>query len=98
MELGVHFYLASCIRLVAIVTTATIYFHLYGLSVDDIDYIMETFPIVKRNDERKYGEYRTKRVILDCYEAMVESIKTGRSYQSLLYPPPAHPKVAQQLS
>ena len=31
---------------------------------------METFPIVKRKDETRYGEYRTKRVILEIYDAM----------------------------
>ena len=43
-------------------------FHLYGLDRDDVDYIMDTFPIVKRNDERAYGEYRTKRAILELYD------------------------------
>ncbi len=27
-----------------------LYFHLYGITRDDVDYIMETFPIVKRKD------------------------------------------------
>ena len=27
------------------------YFHLYGIARDDVDYIMDTFPIVKRKDE-----------------------------------------------
>ena len=26
------------------------FFHLYGIDRDDVDYIMETFPIVKRKD------------------------------------------------
>lgn len=39
-------------------------FHLYGIGRDDVDYIMETFPIVKRKDVADYGEYRTKRLIL----------------------------------
>jgi hypothetical protein len=28
---------------------------------------LETFPIVKRHDEQEFGEYRTKRVILERY-------------------------------
>jgi len=40
------------------------------LNREDVDYIMETFPIVKRKDEAKYGEYRTKRVILEMYDQM----------------------------
>ena len=31
---------------------------------DAVDYIMDTFPIVKRKDEEKYGSYRTKEMIL----------------------------------
>ena len=26
------------------------FFHLYGIEREDVDYIMETFPIVKRKD------------------------------------------------
>ena len=35
------------------------YFHLYGITCDDVDYIMETFPIVKRKDISQYGDFRT---------------------------------------
>lgn len=45
-------------------------FHLYDLPEDDVDYVMEQFPIVKRKDEKAYGEYRTKRVILEQYREM----------------------------
>jgi hypothetical protein len=37
---------------------------------DAVDYIMNTFPIVRRKDEARYGEYRTKRVILEIYDQM----------------------------
>jgi len=70
------------------------YFHLYGIERDDVDYIMETFPIVKRKDEAAHGEYRTKRVILEIYDAMAEATRTGVPYQTLLDPPPADPRVA----
>jgi hypothetical protein len=65
------------------------FFRLYGNSRDDTDYIMETFPIVKRKDEERYGEYRTKRVILEVYDAMTEAARAGVSYETLLDPPPA---------
>ena len=55
---------------------------------------METFPIEKRKDEQKYGEYCTKRVTLECYNAMTEAMKTGRPYQTILDPPPADPRIA----
>jgi hypothetical protein len=64
------------------------FFHLYGIERDDVDYIMETFPIVKRKDEAAHGEYRTKRVILEIYDQMARAAKTGQPYQTLLDPPP----------
>lgn len=47
-----------------------LYFHLYGVARDDVAYILDTFPIVKRKDEAQFGEYRTQRVILDTYDAL----------------------------
>lgn len=67
------------------------FFHLYGIVRDDVEYIMETFPIVRRNDEKAHGEYRTKRVILELYDAMAEAVKTGRSHRTTLEPLPASP-------
>jgi len=72
------------------------YFHLYGIERDDVDYIMETFPVVRQRDERNYGEFRTKRVILEVYDAMGEAIRTGRPYETILSPPPADPSVAHE--
>ena len=65
------------------------YFHLYGIARDDVSYIMETFPIVKRKDIAKYGNYHTKETILSIYDDMGECIKTGNTYQTRLDPPPA---------
>jgi hypothetical protein len=59
---------------------------------DAVAYIMDTFPIAKRRDEEKFnGDYRTKRVILEIYDAMAEAIRTGRPYRTRLDPPPADP-------
>ena len=54
---------------------------LYGLARDDVDY-METFPIVKRKDEAAHGEYRTKRVILEIYDAIQRAKESGQPYQT----------------
>src|SRR5690606_10554775 len=56
----------------------------YGLSRDDTAYVMDTFPIVKRKDEATHGEYRTKRLILEVYDALAEAMRTGASYQTRL--------------
>jgi hypothetical protein len=60
---------------------------------DAVAHIMDTFPIVRRKDEEKFdGDYRTKRVILEIYDALAESIRTGHPYQTRLDPPPADPE------
>jgi len=84
-----------------------LYFHLYGMARGDVEYIMDTFPIVRRKDEAAYGEFRTKRVILEMYDAMARlpsmtvpapkdagsryAVPDVSGWQTWLAPPPAHP-------
>lgn len=56
-----------------------------------VEYIMGTFPIVKRKDEKEYGEYRTKLRILDIYDQMTHCLATNTEYRSTLNPPPGPP-------
>ena len=69
---------------------------------DAVAYIMETFPIVKRKDEQKYGSYRTKETILEIYDQMAEVMQQNAAavaadrqptacYQTRLNPPPGPP-------
>ncbi|MFA1541667.1 Eco57I restriction-modification methylase domain-containing protein [Actinomadura monticuli] len=64
------------------------FFHLYEIQRDDVDYIMETFPIVKKKDVAAFGSYRTKELILEVYDAMTQAIRTGEPYKTILDPPP----------
>lgn len=68
-----------------------LYFHHYGIDRDDVGYIMDTFPIVKRKDEERHGEYLTKRVILEVYDEMAEALRMGKQYQTHLNPLPGPP-------
>ncbi|MBT2392314.1 N-6 DNA methylase [Streptomyces sp. ISL-1] len=72
-----------------------LFFRLYGIARDDVDYILETFPIVKRKDEAECGTYRTKELILAEYDRMAAAglslenpLVEGESYTSTLTPPP----------
>ncbi|MFJ9614948.1 Eco57I restriction-modification methylase domain-containing protein [Streptomyces noursei] len=72
-----------------------LFFHLYGISREDADYILDTFPIVRRKDEAKYGSYRTKELILAEYDRMAAAgvslenpMVDGENYTSTLTPPP----------
>lgn len=64
------------------------FFHLYGLSKEDVEYVMETFPIVKKKDQSAYGEFRTKRTILEIFDSMKDSIDQGHPYVTALPPEP----------
>ena len=56
--------------------------HLYGLNTEDMRYILdpedvcgpgcinETFRVLKSNEMRQYGEYRTKRLVMEAWERM----------------------------
>ena len=58
------------------------YAHLYGLNRDDLSYILdptelmgpdypsETFRVLKKNEIRKFGEYRTKRLVLEKWDEL----------------------------
>ena len=50
--------------------SAKLYAYLYGLECDQLSYLRDTFPIVRRKDEARYGEYRTKRLVLENYERL----------------------------
>lgn len=76
-----------------------LYFHLYGISREDVNYIMETFPIVKRKDEATFGEYRTKRVILEIYDEMMSDGSFSlENYKTRLSPPSAEARFAKPIA
>ena len=52
-------------------------FHLYGINRADTAYIMDTFPIVRRKDKERYGEFRTKNLVLDRYDAMTQAYEAA---------------------
>ena len=47
-----------------------LFFYLYGLSRDDAAYILNTFPIVREQDEKVHGRYLTKELILAYMNAL----------------------------
>ena len=63
------------------------FFHLYGISQDDTAYILDTFPVIEKSDKREYGEYRTKRTVLETYDALAAAAAKGIPYDSPLGPP-----------
>ena len=44
-----------------------LYFMLYGINAEELEYIMDSFPIVARQDEKEHGGYYTKDLILEYH-------------------------------
>ncbi len=63
------------------------FFHLYGVSREDAAWILDTFPVLRRSEEREHGEYRTKRVVLETHDALAAAAAEGVPYRSPLGPP-----------
>ena len=40
---------------------------------DELAYILDTFPIVRRKDEARWGEYRTKRLMMAQFDKLSEA-------------------------
>ena len=66
------------------------FFHMYGLDRDEVDHVMDSFDALRRREERQLGEFRSKRLILDRYDAMAEAAEAGTPYQTILDPPPGY--------
>ena len=47
-----------------------LYFHLYGLDRDEADYVLSTFPIVRRQDEAAFGRFLTRDLVLAQMNAL----------------------------
>ena len=47
-----------------------LFFHLYGLDRTDADYILAQFPIVREQDEKQFGRYLTRDLILAYMNAV----------------------------
>ena len=63
-------------------------FHLYGLEIDELSHVMETFPIIKRYDYGHYQEFRTKRIIREIFTDILDARVNGRQFQTRLSPHP----------
>lgn len=76
------------------------YAKLYGLTRDELRYILdpadvmgadypsETFRVLKNNEMKEFGEYRTQRLVLREFDRMTLAEANGEEYTSLLVPPP----------
>jgi hypothetical protein len=65
-------------------------FHLYELTRDEVEHILDSFRVLQIQEEREHGEFRTKRLVLAAFDAMTGAAATGVPFVSPLDPPPGH--------
>jgi hypothetical protein len=63
-------------------------FHVYGLTRAETEHVLDAFPVLRKYEERDHGEFRTRRLVLEIYDAMQQAAASGTPYQTRLDPPP----------
>lgn len=67
------------------------FLHVYGLKRDEAVHVLDSFPVVRKYEERDYGEFRTKRLVLEAYDRMAEAMANGgKGWKPLADPPAGH--------
>ena len=67
--------------------------HLYQLDRDQSEWILDSFTVLQKYEERDHGEFRTKRLVMAAYEAMAKAKEQGTAYVTPLSPLPADPEL-----
>ncbi len=66
--------------------------HLYGLTRPQAEWILDSFTVLRKYEERDHGEFRTKRQVLEIYDDLAECTREEQPYRTPLDPPPADPR------
>jgi hypothetical protein len=53
------------------------FMHVYGLSRPEVEHVLDSFFVVRKYEERDFGEYRTRRLVLEAYDRMTAAIARG---------------------
>jgi hypothetical protein len=72
--------------------------HLYGLGRSQAEWLLDSFTVLRKYEERDCGEFRTKRLVLEMFNELEEAQQNRRTYQTHLDPPPADPRCCQRPS
>jgi len=56
----------------------------FGLTLQELSDLLDTFDVLQRREQQNHGEFRTKRLILEAYNGVKAATKAGQPYQSPL--------------
>ncbi|BBX50356.1 N-6 DNA methylase [Mycolicibacterium poriferae] len=65
------------------------FLHVYGLIRDEAEHVLDSFFVIRKYEEKDFGEYRSKRLVLEAYDRMAEAIANGGKGWIPLADPPA---------
>ncbi|VVJ19633.1 Possible restriction /modification enzyme [Amycolatopsis camponoti] len=70
--------------------------HVYGLTRAESEHILDSFPVVRKYEQRDFSEYRTRRLVLEAFDRMTDATaRGGHGWIPLATPPagegPRHP-------
>ena len=59
------------------------FLHVYGLTRAEAEHVLDSFPVLRKYEVRDYGEFRTKRLVLEAYDRMAAAMTGGPSWAPL---------------
>ena len=65
--------------------------HLYDLNRSQAEWLLDSFTVLRKYEERDFGTFRTKNMVLDIYDQMADARTNQVAYQTTLSPLPADP-------
>jgi hypothetical protein len=65
--------------------------HLYGLDRSQAEWLIDSFKVLRKYEQRDHGEFRTKRLVLEIYDEMTTAEQSSSPYRTRLDPVPADP-------
>jgi hypothetical protein len=67
------------------------FLHVFDLDRDEAEHVLDSFYAARRSEERDFGEYRTKRLVLQAYDRMAKAVANdGKGWTPLADPPAGH--------
>lgn len=67
------------------------FLHIYGLNRNEAEHVLDSFFVFRKYEERDFGEYRTRRLVLEAYDRMTKAIAAGgQGWKPLADPPAGH--------
>jgi hypothetical protein len=69
--------------------------HLYGLTRPQAEWLLDSFTVLRKYEERDHGEFLTRCLVLEVYDALQAARDGERAYRTCLDPPPGPPVDAE---